>query len=183
MGGLAPGKLKSRRGWPSSPRRLIHGCYFFDPGFKNSLREKLYQLCGNGDTLIAIDSRRPGLFWSAKVALSFAATGTSMKSCMSFKAAGAFSDAAIWTVYRPVIVQGRSIRESSSPTAACSVRTNVCRSTYPEFQEQESHCGSDCGHRSDHRPRPIHFSDREPRQVFPKSVYRAVTQCGALTCS
>src|SRR5437870_4988931 len=76
MGGLAPGKLKSRRGWPSSPRRLIHGCYFFDPGFKNSLREKLYQLCGNGDTLIAIDSRRPGLFWSAKVALSFAATGT-----------------------------------------------------------------------------------------------------------
>src|SRR6266566_10123318 len=75
MGGLAPGKLKSRRGWPSSPRRLIHGCYFFDPGFKNSLREKLYQLCGNGDTLIAIDSRRPGLFWSAKVALSFAATG------------------------------------------------------------------------------------------------------------
>ena len=107
----------------------------------------------------------------------------SMKSCMSFKAAGAFSDAAIWTVYRPVIVQGRSIRESSSPTAACSVRTNVCRSTYPEFQEQESHCGSDCGHRSDHRPRPIHFSDREPRQVFPKSVYRAVTQCGALTFS
>src|SRR5436189_5525178 len=76
MGGLAPGKLKSRRGWPSSPRRLIHGCYFFDPGFKNSLREKLYQLCGNGDTLIAIDSRRPGLFWSAKVALSFAATGS-----------------------------------------------------------------------------------------------------------
>src|SRR5437867_12262468 len=75
MGGLAPGKLKSRRGWPSSPRRLIHGCYFFDPGFKNSLREKLYQLCGNGDTLIAIDSRRPGLFWSANVALSFAATG------------------------------------------------------------------------------------------------------------
>src|SRR2546427_7436912 len=78
MGGLAPGKLKSRRGWPSSPRRLIHGCYFFDPGFKNSLREKLYQLCGNGDTLIAIDSRRPGLFWSAKVALSFAATGTTL---------------------------------------------------------------------------------------------------------
>ena len=42
----------------------------------------------------------------------------SMKSCMSFKAAGAFSDAAIWTVYRPVIVQGRSIRESSSPNSS-----------------------------------------------------------------
>src|SRR6266566_295538 len=62
MGGLAPGKLKSRRGWPSSPRRLIHGCYFFDPGFKNSLREKLYQLCGNGDT--SSPSTRGGLAYS-----------------------------------------------------------------------------------------------------------------------
>src|SRR5438876_1916633 len=62
MGGLAPGKLKSGRGWPSSPRRLIHGCYFFDPGFKNSLREKLYQLCGNGDT--SSPSTRGGLAYS-----------------------------------------------------------------------------------------------------------------------
>src|SRR2546428_7953359 len=32
MGGLAPGKLKSRRGWPSSPRRLLHRSNFLDPG-------------------------------------------------------------------------------------------------------------------------------------------------------
>src|SRR5437016_3114281 len=48
MGGLAPGQLKSRRGWHSSPRRLHYRFSFFDRGFKNSLREKLYQFCGNG---------------------------------------------------------------------------------------------------------------------------------------
>src|SRR2546422_4602220 len=73
MGGLAPGKLKSRRGWPSSPRRLLHRSNFLDPGFKNSLQEKLYQLCGAGDILIAIDSRRLGPSWSAKMAHSFTA--------------------------------------------------------------------------------------------------------------
>src|SRR2546425_12189299 len=73
MGGLAPGKLKSRRGWPSSPRRLLHRSNFLDPGFKNSLQEKLYQRCGAGDILIAIDSRRLGPSWSAKMAHSFTA--------------------------------------------------------------------------------------------------------------
>src|SRR6266446_1123243 len=34
MGGLAPGKLKSRRGWPSSPRRLLHRSNFLDPGIQ-----------------------------------------------------------------------------------------------------------------------------------------------------
>src|SRR5437016_1292239 len=48
MGGLAPGQLKSRRGWHSSPRRLHYRFSFFDRGFKNSLREKLYQFCENG---------------------------------------------------------------------------------------------------------------------------------------
>src|SRR5213593_3238042 len=39
----------------------------FRPGFKNSLREKLYQLWGAGDILAAINSWRPGPFWSAKM--------------------------------------------------------------------------------------------------------------------
>src|SRR5881628_44835 len=73
MGGLAPGKLKSRRGWHSSPRRLHSAIPLFDPGFKNSLQEKLYQLYGAGDILIAIDSRRRGPLWSAKMAHSLTA--------------------------------------------------------------------------------------------------------------
>jgi len=46
----------------------------FRPGFKNSLRGKLYQLCGAGDIFIAINSWRLGPFWSAEMAHSFAAT-------------------------------------------------------------------------------------------------------------
>jgi hypothetical protein len=42
-------------------------------GFKNSLRGKLYQLCGTGDILAAVKSWRPGPLWSAKAAHSFAA--------------------------------------------------------------------------------------------------------------
>src|SRR3989442_14154819 len=34
MGGIAPGKLKSRRGWPSTPRRLLHRSNFLDPGIQ-----------------------------------------------------------------------------------------------------------------------------------------------------
>jgi len=48
----------------------------FRPGFKNSLRGKLYQLCGAGDIFIAINSWRLGPFWSAEMAHSFAATDT-----------------------------------------------------------------------------------------------------------
>src|SRR5438128_11925473 len=81
MGRLARGKLKSRRGWPSSPRRLLHRSNFLDPGFKNSLQENLYQLCGAGDILIAIDSRRLGPSWSAKMAHSFTAAD---KNCATF---------------------------------------------------------------------------------------------------
>jgi hypothetical protein len=46
------------------------------PGFKNSLRGKLYQLCAVGDTFIAINSWRRVPFWSADVAQFFAATDT-----------------------------------------------------------------------------------------------------------
>ena len=58
--------------------RPLRGAFFIDPtssirGFKNSLQEKLYQLCGAGDILIAIDSRRLGPSWSAKMAHSFTA--------------------------------------------------------------------------------------------------------------
>src|SRR5262245_12272085 len=44
-------------------------------GFKNSLAGKLYQLWKRGVTLSAIHLRRPGPFWSAKMAHFFAATG------------------------------------------------------------------------------------------------------------
>jgi len=61
--------------------RPLRGAFFIDPtssirGFKNSLQEKLYQLCGAGDILIAIDSRRLGPSWSAKMAHSFTAADT-----------------------------------------------------------------------------------------------------------
>jgi hypothetical protein len=50
MGGRAPGKLKSRGdGTP------LRGAFIrLRRGFKNSLRQKLYQLCGNGEILVAI---------------------------------------------------------------------------------------------------------------------------------
>jgi hypothetical protein len=47
-------------------------------GFKNSLRGRLYQLCGAGDILAAINSRRLGPFWSAKMAQSFTAADRSI---------------------------------------------------------------------------------------------------------
>jgi len=61
--------------------RPLRGAFFIDPtssirGFKNSLQEKLYQLCGAGDILIAIDSRRLGPSWSAEMAHSFTAADT-----------------------------------------------------------------------------------------------------------
>ena len=49
--GSAPGKLKSRRGSHSSPRRLHQVL-----GFRNSLQGRLYQLCEAGDIFIAIIS-------------------------------------------------------------------------------------------------------------------------------
>ena len=72
MGGLAPGKLKSRRGLHSSPRRLLHR---FSVLTRDSRTQagKLYQLCGSGDIFIATDSRPLGPLWSARMAHSFTA--------------------------------------------------------------------------------------------------------------
>ena len=44
--------------------------------FKNSLRGRLYQLCGAGDILVAINSWRPGPPWSDEMAQSFTAADT-----------------------------------------------------------------------------------------------------------
>ena len=56
-----------------APSLSIH---FLQPGFKNSLREKLYQLCGCGGILIDIDLQQPGPLWSDKMAQSYAAADT-----------------------------------------------------------------------------------------------------------
>src|SRR5438105_2032570 len=79
MGGLAPGKLKSRRGLHSSPRRLLHR---FSVLTRDSRTQagKLYQLCGSDDIFIATDSRRLGPLWSARMAHSFTAADNGNKS-------------------------------------------------------------------------------------------------------
>jgi hypothetical protein len=55
--------------------RPLRGAFIIDSasltGFRNSVRGKLYQFCGTGDILIAINLRRRGDFWSLKVAQSF----------------------------------------------------------------------------------------------------------------
>src|SRR5438132_782360 len=74
MGVFAPGKLKSRRGWQSSPRRLLYRFSFLDPGDSRTH-------CGKDSIsstrlaifFIAIVSRRLGPLWSAKLAHSFTA--------------------------------------------------------------------------------------------------------------
>src|SRR5437667_12838304 len=75
MGGLAPGKLKSRRGG----QVLSEAPSLIDSGVGRDSRthwwEKLYQLFRDWRLLIAIGLRRPGSFWSAEVAHSFAASG------------------------------------------------------------------------------------------------------------
>src|SRR5438093_11894718 len=73
MGGLAPGKLKSRRGGQvlSEAPSLIDSAVGRDS--RTHWREKLYQLFRDWRLLIAIRVRRPGSFWPAKVAHSFAA--------------------------------------------------------------------------------------------------------------
>src|SRR5437867_8772536 len=80
MGGLAPGKLKSRRGG----QVLSEAPSPIDSGVGRDSRthwwEKLYQLFRDWRLLIAIGLRRPGSFWSAKVAHSFAAADINCKT-------------------------------------------------------------------------------------------------------
>jgi hypothetical protein len=54
----------------------LRGAFVRLQEFRNSLQVpgRLYQLWGAGDIFIAINSRRPGSFWSAQMAHSFAAT-------------------------------------------------------------------------------------------------------------
>jgi hypothetical protein len=55
-------------------RTPLRGAFIRLQGFRNSLQGRLYQLCGAGDIFIAIHSWRPGSFWSAEMAHSFAAS-------------------------------------------------------------------------------------------------------------
>src|SRR6266700_6298308 len=72
MGGLAPGQLKSRRGWHSSPRRL-HIDSASLTGFQELTARKTLSILQEWRILIAIDLRQPGPLWSAKLAQSYAA--------------------------------------------------------------------------------------------------------------
>src|ERR1051326_4798902 len=72
MGGLAPGRLKSRRGSHSSPRRSHRPSH----GIQELTAWKTLSTLRAGRHLTAINSWRTGPFWSAKVSHSFTAANT-----------------------------------------------------------------------------------------------------------
>jgi hypothetical protein len=62
-------------------RTPLRGAFSIDPtsssrDSRTHWRGKLYQPFGRGETFSAVESRRPGPFWSAKMAYSFTATGS-----------------------------------------------------------------------------------------------------------